>query len=269
MEKVVMTKETNYPKWLVWSKDGECRTGYRRGTIVCPDPVRTLNTLLNKCQGNKIRDRLEALEALVDKTNKGDALDSTIKKLTSATNISLSGSVSPSKSVPQQIPTPPAIEQHDTSELPTDHTDLWRDMPDFRDTSTEMDDEGDFIEATTSHPSSLTNFPMDLRSPSSFTDNMNGSESMSTYQMPSPALTPNNSLCMQPLETAKPDGLSFRPGSSVSDKPKSQDVSAGTPSQQQPIPYNPFNYGYPFPMVGPMLPINPASFPGKALSLLF
>ena len=183
--------------------------------------------------------------------------------MTSAINIPSSESVSPSKSVPQKIQNLPAIGQHDTSELPTDSTDLWREMPDFRDPSTEMDDEGDFIE---NHPSSFTNFPM---TPSSFTDNMNGSECMSTYQMSSPALTSNHSLCMQPLETAKPDGLSMKPASRISDKTKSPDVSAGTPSQQQPSPCNPFNYAYPCPMVGPMMPINTASFPGKAFSLFF
>ena len=143
--------------------------------------------------------------------------------------------------------------------------DLWNDMPDFLDTSTEMDDEGDSIESATNHRSSLT---MTLQSPSSFTDNTNGSESMSTYQMPSPALTPCHSLCMQSLETAKPDGLSINPGLSIPDKTKSPDVSAGTPSQQQHIPCNPLNYACPFPMVGPMMPISPASFPGKALSPL-
>ena len=196
-------------------------------------------------------------------------MDSIIKKLTSATNIPTSGSVSPSKSVPQQIPTPPAIQQHDTSELPTDHTDLQRDMPDFLDNSPEMDDKWDFFEPTTNHPKSLTNFQMTPRSPSSFTDHMNGSESMSTYRMPSPAQTSNHSLCIQPLETAKPEDLSIKPGSSISEKAKSPDVSAGTPSQQQPVPYNPFNYAYPFPMGGPTMTTNPASFPGKTLSLSF
>ncbi|KAF7507273.1 hypothetical protein GJ744_010707 [Endocarpon pusillum] len=220
---------------------------------------RLQNRIAQRNYRNKIRDRLEALEALVNSTDKAEVLNSGTTKPASNPKRSLSGNVSHVKSTEDD--TRPAV-QDDPPELPSDSSDHWGDMDDFLDSSaTDLDNQLQHVNPNASHHNSLGHYHhLSSTSPLSFTDNNDNPHShLSMANIPSPPMTSNNSLYMPHLESA----ATPRDPSHPSD-PTAQISQAEISVSQNssPPPQDAFNYAYtfsPIVMPSPGIPLTPMS----------
>ena len=209
--------------------------------------------------GNKIRDRLEALEALVNSTDKAEVLNAGTTKPPCNPKRPLSGNVSHVK--PTEDDTRPAV-QDDQSELQPDSSDPWGDMDDFFDNSAaDLDSQLQHINPNPGHHNSLGHYHhLSPTSPLSFTDNIDNPHSHhSMANIPSPPMTSTHSLYMPRPESAATPRDPSRP-SDPTTQISQTDISVSQNSS--PPPQSAFNFTYPFSpmaMPSPAMPLTPMS----------
>ncbi|KAL8926657.1 MAG: hypothetical protein Q9208_002731 [Pyrenodesmia sp. 3 TL-2023] len=217
---------------------------------------RIQNRISQRNYRNKIRDRLEALEALVDQKTKDEAVDNSRTKSPGIARSSASVDTSSKRAkVVAQVSAPASPQE--------DPTNQWDPMNDSLDASTaDLDDIYDFGNQSFSSD----HFP-DPTSPSLFTT---GPESM-PMNLPSPALTtglsPSNTIDIPKPQNPKSGDDATSSLNPVTPPPG---LFTGSPSSHQPPPhahqqtYNAFNFAYPFPLAMPISPMSTMFYQGKA-----
>ncbi|ERF73028.1 hypothetical protein EPUS_07122 [Endocarpon pusillum Z07020] len=215
---------------------------------------RLQNRIAQRNYRNKIRDRLEALEALVSSTDKAEVLNSRTAKPPSNPKRSLSGNVSHVKSTEDD--TRPAV-QDEPPELPPDSSDPWGDMDDFLDSSArDLDNQLQHINPNASQHNSLGHYPhLSSTSPLSFTDNNDNPHSHpSMANIPSPPMTSNTSLYMPHLESAATPRDPSHPSDPTAQISQTE-ISASQNSS--PPPQGAFNYALSEPYITSSFPLYP------------
>ncbi|KAL6720626.1 hypothetical protein ACLMJK_002551 [Lecanora helva] len=201
---------------------------------------------LDYISGNKIRERLEALEALVDKTGKEQ--DSSPSSPRAKARDEPTIVRAPHSAEATEQPSPPS--QTCPTEITTEQPYSWDDMNDIFDTSPPaFDTLGDYND-TNFHQESLSQYTFDKASPIPFT----GGPSI---DLPSPAMTsPRSNLFDKQLETIKPEQSILETATKL-DRNGQKFPSQPNNSPSQPDPPNSnIPYGYSFPFGAPYLPFN-------------
>ncbi|KAL9595340.1 MAG: hypothetical protein Q9219_006494 [cf. Caloplaca sp. 3 TL-2023] len=208
---------------------------------------RLQNKISQRNYRNRIRDRLEALEALVDNTSKGqiNAKTAGISKSTKLGTVKRKIE----EGARQSPPAPSTVMPPETT---NPCTTSWN-MGDFLDTSTtQFDNIYDF--PAPQSPVSTQAFP-DHTS----TRECSPSNHPSTTAMASMNINPKQSTAG--LEEIEGNGDKPRPLDQVPPHVTSGSMSPPT-MNGQPVSFNPVNYGYPItPMSVPMQPMTPVSLP--------
>ena len=212
--------------------------------------------------GNKIRDRLEALEALVDKTAK----DKPSKSTTAASAIHGRDETATPRSLHSAESTEsteyPSHPNHTQSpEAPPEPNYPWDDMNDYLNPSPpDFDTLAEFTESHNTHDS------IGHYSPLPFVSAPN-------VALPSPAMTtPQSNPFDKHTETTKPEELTLPPSLRHPLSNLAPTVSSSTPE----LPTQPTNspvqpllagsqapYGFALPFAAPLLPLSPVTFPRK------
>ncbi|KAL9029114.1 MAG: hypothetical protein Q9196_002611 [Gyalolechia fulgens] len=196
--------------------------------------------------GNRIRDRLEALEALVDNTSKGQIANGT-KTAGNARTTSVKRKLEEgAPSSPRPSP------QNPSAVLPSESTNAWN-MGDFLDTSaTQFDSIYDF-------PA-----PPSPRSPQPFPDHASSRECSPTNRTASNMTSMD--VCSKPPIAVGIDGSTenARPMDGMPAHVTTGSISSHSTGSQS-GPFNPVGYGCPItPMSMPMQPMTPVSLSCKA-----
>ncbi|KAI4140374.1 MAG: hypothetical protein LQ341_003858 [Variospora aurantia] len=217
---------------------------------------RIQNRISQRNYRNKIRDRLEALEALVDQKTKDEAADNSrpVSPGTARSSTTVDTSSKRAKVVAQvSAPTTPQ----------EDPTNQWDPVNEFLDASTaDLDDIYDLAYQSFSSD----HFP-DPTSPSLFTT---GPESM-PRNLPDPALTiglsPSNTIDIPEPQNPKSGDDATSSLDPVAPPPG---LFTGSPSSHQPPPhahrqtYNAFSFAYPVPLAMPISPMSTMFYQGNS-----
>lgn len=221
---------------------------YRKFDLAVPSQI----IVLIVKSGNRIRDRLEALEALVDNTSKGQIANGT--KPTGTARTTKPAGVKRKLEEGVQTSSQPSP-QNPSAVLPQETQNSWN-MGDFLDTSaTQFDSIYDF-------PA-----PQSPVSPQAFPDHVSTRECSPT--------THNSSNMTSINMTSKPPTSTGMELDGSTDNPRPMDqvpahVTTGSMSPHsttsQSVPFNPMAYGCPItPMSMPMQPMTPASLPRESI----
>ena len=220
-----------------------------------------ISSPLTSESGNKIRDRLEALEALVEKTAKGEAAtDSNTRSPRNLGEATEQGHASPSSGSNFQLQG-----QASSPVLAGDHSNQWDSMQNFLDAPAgELDSLYDF----TDPPSASERYHPGSNSPGSFANN---NEYMSV-NLPSPASTAGPTPSKN-CENVDSEDQTLTKNAVVSPETPlmhPEAISRNDNSylqQQKQQQYSQFNFNCPFPISLPLSPVSPAFYPRKFPSL--
>ncbi|KAL8830171.1 MAG: hypothetical protein Q9170_005857 [Blastenia crenularia] len=207
---------------------------------------RLQNKISQRNYRNRIRDRLEALEALVDNTSKGQSANTS--KSPGNTRTTKLGTVK-RKIEEGSRQSPPNPQDHPAT-LPSENSNPWN-MGDFLDTSaTQFDTMYDF-------PA-----PQSPVSPQAFTTHMSTRECSPTNHTTSTMASisgHSKQSTVAGMEELHGTAENPRPMEEIPAHVGSANISPQSPNNQS-VPFNPISYGYPItPMSMPMQPLTPGS----------